>query len=157
MSQLPFISVIIPTYNSNMIFLEQAICSVLGQTYPHFELIIVDDHSNKETQKNLLALKQKYAFRLFVLEQNSGGPSKPLNRGLTESKGNYIALCAHDDYWLPDKLKKQVDFLGKYPQFKVCYGRALQQKKIKFPKKPSVLKAVLFLMRCYCKNFVFLA
>lgn len=140
MSEPASISVIIPTYNSNPIFLEEAIRSVLDQPYHNIEfmeLIIVDDGSCKKTQACLYALKEKYAFKLFILEQNSGGPSNALNKGLREAKGKYIALCAHDDYWLPNKIQKQMHFLINNPHIKVCYGNSLQQVGNKILKRPQ--------------------
>ena len=111
MKEPSLVSVIMPTYN-NSSFLEKAISSItVDQAYPRVELIVVDDFSTNEIREKLIDLQSKYPFKLILLKENSGSCSRPLNEGLKVAQGKYIALCAQDDYFLPEKLSSQVSFL----------------------------------------------
>ena len=112
------ISVIIPTYNSEK-FIERAVESVLNQTFQDFEIIIVDDFSKDNTVKIIQELQKKDSrIKLLVLEKNSGGPALPKNKGFEISKGEFIAYLDDDDKWIDkDKLKRQVEFLDKNPEY----------------------------------------
>lgn len=101
------VSVIIPTYN-RLQFISRAIKSVLGQTYTHLELIVVDDGS---TDGSLEELRLFNDPRLLVLTQENKGVSAARNLGLKASKGTYLALLDADDYWLPEKLQRQMEFM----------------------------------------------
>lgn len=98
----PVFSVIIPTYNRARI-IRRAIDSILLQTFHDFELIIVDDGSQDETEK---VVKSYGDERIIYLYKRNGGQNSALNRGLKEAKGKYIAFCDSDDKWLPEKLQK---------------------------------------------------
>ena len=108
----PKISVIIPTYNRAEV-LVRAIKSVLSQTLPDFELIVVDDGSTDGTKKAVGEfIKRDNRVRYFWMK-NSGGAAAPKNRGFLESSGKYIAYLDHDDQWLPTKLEKQIKLFEK--------------------------------------------
>lgn len=96
------ISVIIPNYNYAR-FLDQAINSVLNQTYPDIELIVVN---NGSTDDSLTVLK-KYENRITLIDQPNLGQSGARNSGLRAISGKYVAFLDADDYWEPDKLEKQ--------------------------------------------------
>ena len=100
----PLFSVIIPTYNSKA-FIKRTVESVLNQTYPHFELIIVDDGSQDATSGILKDLANKDGRIQIITTPNSGGPVVPTNIGVTVAKGKYIAFLDHDDEWRPNKLE----------------------------------------------------
>lgn len=102
----PLVSVIIPTYN-RATFIPDAIESVLGQTYKHLELIIVDDGSTDETQ----AVLSHYGDKVRVLRQQNAGPAIARNRGIAVARGDIIAFLDSDDQWLPSKLERQVESL----------------------------------------------
>jgi glycosyltransferase involved in cell wall biosynthesis len=102
----PLVSAIIPTYNRAAL-VTQAIDSVLQQTYPNVEVIVVDDGSTDETQ---LAL-QRYGPKIRIVSQNNAGPAVARNRGITASRGDLIAFLDSDDLWLPRKLERQVALL----------------------------------------------
>ncbi len=105
----PVVSVIISTYNRAQ-FLIKAIESVLNQTFQSFELIIVDDGSTDETEKIVKEFQKKdKRIKYILLEENSGGPSKPKNIGIDISSGKYLAFLDDDDEWFPEKLEKQLD------------------------------------------------
>lgn len=101
------ISVIIPTYNRAHI-VGEAIDSVLGQTYPNVELIVVDDGSTDKT----LDVLAGYGDRIKVVAQKNGGPAAARNRGLAEARGEFIAFQDSDDLWLPEKLERQLDLMN---------------------------------------------
>ncbi|MFH2013294.1 MAG: glycosyltransferase [Pseudomonadota bacterium] len=113
---MPKISVIIPTYNRAN-FIEEAIESVLSQSYKDFELIVVDDGSTDETGK----LVQRYGERIFYIYQNKKGVSHARNTGIKNSSGEYIAFLDSDDKWLPDKLATQMDFFTHNPDALICH------------------------------------
>ncbi|MEJ2154764.1 MAG: glycosyltransferase [Desulfobacteraceae bacterium] len=114
-NQRPTISVIIPTFN-RCGYLGQAIDSVLNQTYPADELIVVDDGSTDGTSDLLAA----YTDRLTVIRQINQGVSAARNAGIRQSHGTYIALLDSDDYWLPEKLKEQHAFFDSHPDAVIC-------------------------------------
>ncbi|MBU9722708.1 MULTISPECIES: glycosyltransferase family 2 protein [Bacillaceae] len=104
------VSVITPAFNSAR-FIEETIQSVQNQTYPHWEMIIVDDCSTDETVKII----QEYAtqdkrIKLIQLMENSG-PAVARNTAIRNSRGRYIAFLDSDDQWLPKKLEKQLQFM----------------------------------------------
>jgi len=105
----PKVSVIIPTYNRADL-LSRAIESVLNQTFKCFELIIVDDASTDNTKEVVEEIqKRDQRIRYIRLDKNSGAPAHPRNVGIQNAKGEYIAFLDHDDEWLPEKLKKQIE------------------------------------------------
>lgn len=118
----PLISVILPTYNGNPTWLKETIDSVLVQSYTNFELIIINDAStnNVETQIKetvLLDSRIHYLKNDINLERSA---SK--NRGICNSRWEYIAFIDDDDIWCdPDKLKKQVDFLEMNREYWLCW------------------------------------
>ena len=109
-------SVIIPVYNGTN-YLAEAVESVFAQTYPHIELIVVDDGSTDETW----SLIQSYGARLTGLKKLNGGVASALNLGIQNAAGKYIAWLSHDDIFLPDKIERQVAYLQSCPQFQGCY------------------------------------
>lgn len=117
----PLVSIIMPSYNHEK-FISQAVHSIMNQTYRKFELIVLDDGSSDSSRDILSVLNKQYPFTLVF--QDNMGLSRTLNKGIKEySKGEYVSLCASDDYWMPDKLEKQVAFMGKHPDIPMCYGK----------------------------------
>jgi glycosyltransferase involved in cell wall biosynthesis len=104
------VSVILPTYNRAQLVCE-AIESVLSQTYPYFEIIVVDDGSTDYTSEVL----EKYKDKIIYIYQENKGPGDARNRGITEAKGNYIAFLDSDDIWFDHKLELQVAIMEKIP------------------------------------------
>ena len=109
-STKPLVSVIIPTFNRGWI-LKEAIDSVLDQEFDDYELIIVDDGSTDDTREIL----DSYGEDIIVLRQSNKGVSAARNRGITEATGQLIAFLDSDDFWLPEKLSRQVDFFNTNP------------------------------------------
>ncbi|HTM10321.1 MAG TPA: glycosyltransferase [Verrucomicrobiae bacterium] len=103
----PLVSVIIPTYNRRAM-LSDAIDSVIRQTYGDWELIVVDDGSTDGTADDVRA-RMHASVRLIA--QRRRGVAAARNLGVRSSHGNYIAFLDSDDFWLPRKLERQIDFM----------------------------------------------
>jgi glycosyltransferase involved in cell wall biosynthesis len=110
------VSVVIPTYNYGQ-FVGEAIESVLSQTYRPLELIVVDDGSTDDTQEVLA----RFEGRIHSLSQENQGLSAARNAGIRLAKGEYLAFLDADDYWMPDKLARQVPVLECSPDVGVIY------------------------------------
>jgi glycosyltransferase involved in cell wall biosynthesis len=100
------ISVIMPSFNAEK-YLQQAVDSVIHQTYPCVELIVVDDGST-DTSRDIL---ERYGNRIRLKGQQNKGPYPARNLGLRESKGKFVAFLDADDYWHPEFLEKLHDAL----------------------------------------------
>jgi len=115
-SRPPRVSVIIPTRNSAE-FLQDALDSILGQTFPHYEILIVDDQSSDRT---LEILERAGDPRIRVISGPGKGLAAALNLGVREAVGEYIARMDADDIADPTRLGKQVAFLDENPEIGVC-------------------------------------
>lgn len=104
------VSVVIPAFNAEAT-IERAIESVLHQTLPPDEIIVVDDGSTDRTAKKV----QKYGTAVRYLYEENAGPATARNRGIQEARGQWIAFLDADDEWLPDKLRKQTESLSRCP------------------------------------------
>lgn len=105
MKDEPLVSVVIATYNMGQ-YLPDAVESVLNQHWKNLEVIVVDDGSEDNTAERISRFNDDARFR-YVRTANQGQP-KAKNRGLAESKGEFIGFCDADDLWHPDKLKLQM-------------------------------------------------
>lgn len=103
------VSIIMPSYNTGK-FIKESIESVLAQTYQNWELIIVDDCSNDNTDEIVSAFNYDPRIRFFKNSQNSGAAISR-NRALREARGKWIAFLDSDDIWYPEKLEKQIMFM----------------------------------------------
>jgi len=105
------VSIITPTFNSAA-FISDTIRSVQNQTYPDWEMLLVDDCSTDETVAIVTAFAaQDNRIRLYQLECNSGA-GVARNQALERASGRYIAFLDADDLWKPEKLEKQLAFLA---------------------------------------------
>ena len=115
----PLVSIIIPTYNVEK-YIEQAIDSILNQTYSNLEILVIDDCS---TDNTVQMVKSKYSknqkIRLYEKSQNLG-PANSRNIGIKQAKGKYIALLDGDDYYIQDKIEKQVRVLERNQDLALC-------------------------------------
>lgn len=116
------VSVIMPSYNHST-YIERAIDSVLAQTHPAVQLVVIDDGSQDGSVELLQELQARHGFTLIC--QENAGVCKTLNRGVREgATGDYIALLASDDFWHPDKLRLQLEALAADPAAEFCFSQA---------------------------------
>ncbi|EMG0007840.1 glycosyltransferase, partial [Acinetobacter baumannii] len=104
------VSVVLPAYNAEL-YLKEAIDSVLSQTFTDFELIILNDGSIDRTEEIILSYNDSRI--VYVKNEKNLGLIGTLNKGINLAKGKYIARMDADDICLPERFKKQVDFLEK--------------------------------------------
>ena len=118
------VSVVLPTYNRAKT-VEKAIESVLAQTYPHFELLVVDDGSTDGTEEIVRHILDD-RIRYFKLEEN-GGQAKARNYGIEKAQYDYIAFQDSDDIWYREKLEAQMQRLtGASPQVGFVYHKIMR-------------------------------
>lgn len=115
----PKVSVIIPTRN-RLPLLRHAIGSVLCQTEPDFELIVVDDGSSDGTYPYLQALANEDERIRPIFKQQPGGGAVARNTGIAASRGRWIAFLDDDDEWLCHKLALQLSALAETPGAVAC-------------------------------------
>ena len=112
------VSIIMTTHNCEKI-VKPTIQSIINQSYPNWELIIVDDFSSDNTVqicKKLLEGKINQPFQILRNEENKN-VSFSRNRGIKQSQGRYLAFIDHDDIWLNQKIEKQISFHQKNKVF----------------------------------------
>jgi glycosyltransferase involved in cell wall biosynthesis len=113
------VSIITPLYNGER-FVAQTIESVLAQTYPHWEMLIINDGSTDGGP----AIAEQYAAqdkRIRLFSQPNGGSAAARNNGIRRAEGRYIALLDADDLWEPDFLEQQLALL-KEKNCQLVYG-----------------------------------
>jgi glycosyltransferase involved in cell wall biosynthesis len=121
---IPKISVVIPFLNMGR-FLPAAAESVEAQTFPDWEMIIVDDGSRLEELAVARTVAETHPDRIRVLPSTGKptGASAARNRGIRAARGEYLALLDSDDVWLPAKLSHQLDKLGEFPEAAMTFAR----------------------------------
>jgi len=114
------ISVIIPTFNRAHT-LKRCLDSVLNQTYPPTEIIVVDDGSTDNTEE----LLKDYEGKIIVHKIENSGVSAARNYAIERCSGDWLALLDSDDEWLPNRLQEQVDYLKIFPNIKLVHGEEI--------------------------------
>ena len=112
---MPLVSVIIPAYNSGP-YLDEAVRSVIAQTFTDWECIVVDDGSTED-----LSRVEKMDSRVRLIRQPNRGVSAARNNGILATSSEYVAFLDHDDLWFPGKLEKQAAILAADPAVGLCY------------------------------------
>ena len=120
-SQLPRVSIIIPTYNMRQ-WITEALDSALAQTYPHCEIIVVDDGSTDGTGD---FIHEKYGDQIRYVYQENKGRGGARNTGLRMANGRYIQFLDADDFLASHKIQIHVEFLEQNPRYAAAYGRPL--------------------------------
>lgn len=108
------VSIIVPVYNARK-FIRETMDSVMAQTYPSWELLLIEDVSTDGTAaviEEYVREKEEQRIRLIRQPENRGA-ARARNRGLEEAKGRYIAYLDADDLWEPEKLQHQLLFMEK--------------------------------------------
>lgn len=114
----PLVSVIIPAYNAEK-YLADSIGSVVGQSYPNVECIVVDDGSTDGTAD----VARRYGDRICYLRQANLERSAARNNGLAKAQGAYVSFLDADDLLAPQKIAEQVEFLAQHQEYEVAYSR----------------------------------
>ena len=120
------VSVITPFYNAER-FLEDSILSVLGQSFDHWELLLVDDGSTDGGTEIAREYAARHPGRIRYVEHpahRNMGACASRNVGIRHSQGEFVALLDADDVWLPNKLQDQVALLEANPTAGLVYGRS---------------------------------
>lgn len=103
------VSIIMPVYNDT-VYVKEAIMSILGQTYPKWELLLVDDGSTMDIYAAIKDLLSEERIRFIRLPENRT-VAGARNAGIAAARGRYLAFLDSDDWWMPEKLEKQVRFM----------------------------------------------
>jgi glycosyltransferase involved in cell wall biosynthesis len=101
----PLVSIILSYYNETR-FIAEAVESAKSQTYKNIEVIVVDDGSTEQAHQHLLAIAG-----VKVIRQANGGVSSARNRGISESRGDYIVFLDHDDRLMPNAVSSHLEAL----------------------------------------------
>lgn len=154
---MPKVSVLIPVYNTAP-YLEDAIGSILSQTFRDFELIAVDDGSTDGSRAILEALAMRdRRVRLLPLSRN-GGIVGALNAGLELCAGEYVARMDGDDLAHPERLRLQLEFLDAHPDHVACgsdlWMFGARRWYVRYPRIDHECKSLLALFPCLPHNAV---
>jgi glycosyltransferase involved in cell wall biosynthesis len=125
MKSKPVVTVITNFLNAER-FIEEAITSVLEQTYGEWELLLIDDGSTDGSTAIALRYAHRNANKVHYLKhaaRQNCGASASRNLGITNARGEYIAFLDADDVWLPEKLEQQVAILDSHPEAVMLYGQ----------------------------------
>jgi len=113
---MPKVSVVVPVFNQEK-YIGECVDSILGQTYPDIEAIVVDDGSTDNTSSIL----RSYGEKIVYIRQENKGASAALNTGLRAARGEYIGWLSSDDIYLPNKIDEQMKFFGKHKDVSATY------------------------------------
>jgi len=118
MSEYPFFSVVIPTYNRAP-FLEATLGTVLSQTYPHYEIIVVDNASTDNTVELLQPYVQDGRIK-FIRHERNFERARSRNTGMSAARGDFVTLLDSDDFMYPSNLADAAEFAKTHPELK-CF------------------------------------
>lgn len=114
---MPKVTVLMPVYNASP-YIDSAISSILNQTFDDFEFLIFNDGSTDNSEDKINSYNDK-RIQFFDSKTNVGHVHH-LNHGIEIAKGEYIARMDADDISLPNRIKKQVDFMDNHPEVGIC-------------------------------------
>lgn len=117
MSSSPLVSVVVPCFN-HAAYIEASICSILDQDYDAIELIVVNDGSTDGSLAVITRLQRQHGF--CVIDQQNQGLTRAVNAGFLRATGEFFMSFDADDIMLPDRLRKQVDYLARHPSVGCC-------------------------------------
>lgn len=153
----PLVSVVMPAYNSAG-YIEPAIRSILDQTYPFIELIVVDDASTDETTSIIQRLSDDKRIIVATNETNLGIVHSR-NKGISMAQGAFIAIMDSDDISLPDRLERQVSYMQKHPElgaigsfYHVIDGDSAHITSVTVPYQPKDTATFLLFNVCFCHS-----
>lgn len=120
------VSCVIITHN-RIDYLKRAVNSVINQSYKNIEIIVVDDASDDGTEKYGRDLKNIGVNYIRINKEDSKGGNYARNIGIQYSTGDYVAFLDDDDYWLLDKIERQVKYAEIHPNVGMIYGGLLYE------------------------------
>jgi len=126
-SAAPLVSAVIPIFNGER-FLREAVESVEAQSWPRWELMLIDDGSTDNSAAIARAYAAKHPDRVKYLQHarhRNRGQSASRNLGVAHAAGDWIAFLDQDDVWFPDKLEEQIRLTRAYPSAELVYGPVL--------------------------------
>ena len=110
-SSSPLVSIVLCTYNGEQ-FLQDQLASLIGQTYPNLEIIVVDDCSTDGTKELLISYASQHdSVKLYFNEHNLGY-NKNFEKAISFAKGEYFSICDQDDIWFPEKIQRLMTVIG---------------------------------------------
>jgi hypothetical protein len=112
----PQITVLMAVYDAPLEMLEQALDSILHQTFADFEFLIIDDGSNDPKVRSRLDRRARYDARIRIAREPHRGLTASLNRGLQLARGSWIARQDADDWSEPARLERQMEYLLAHPE-----------------------------------------
>ncbi len=122
----PFVSVLMSVYNEDTIFINEAIESILNQSFKDFEFIIIGDNPTDDRINNIIkGFCEKDKRISFYINETNIGLTKSLNRGLKLCRGKYVVRMDADDIALPNRIKHQVAFMEKNTQVAASGGNVI--------------------------------
>jgi len=113
------VSVIVPVFNGEK-YIGETLRSVFSQDYANLEVIVVNDGSTDATLQEILPFRDHSNF--IYLEQPNRGVSAARNKGLMCATGEFVAFLDHDDLWLPQKIRLQVEYLTSHPEVALVHS-----------------------------------
>lgn len=116
----PLVSIVIPVYNGSN-YLKSAIDSALSQSYENCEVIVVNDGSDDDGATD--AVCRSYGNVIKYYQKENGGVASAINLGIKKMNGEYFSWLSHDDFFLPDKIERQMNVINESnKKDRVCFG-----------------------------------
>lgn len=136
MESSPFISIIVPMYNAEN-YIERCILSIMNQTYPNIEVLVIDDGSKDNSGRIVLSLVEKFKGKLKYFKKLNSGVSATRNYGLEKASGNYFAFVDSDDYIASNMYESMLQLLLQHNADLVICGqtRVVNGKELHYPDK----------------------
>lgn len=117
----PLVSILVPVFNGEQ-YLREALDSILAQTYPNIEILVMDDASTDSTPNILTSYGNKISY---YRQPNNQGIYENVNNGIKMLKGDYIAIYHADDIYMPTIVEREVDFFKRYPATGAVFCEAI--------------------------------
>jgi len=151
-ASMPLVSVVVPVYNVEQ-YLEEALTSVITQSYPHLDIIVVDDES---PDQSIELIQQRFDDpRIRIIRQKNRGLAGARNTGIRRARGEFIAFLDSDDFWQSDKIERHIQVMQANPNYGVSFCSSLfvdEQSKslgrLQAPKKKEAYQA----SDIFCRN-----
>lgn len=118
--RIPLISIVMPIYNSNKIYLRKSISSCLNQTYQNIELIIVEDGSEKDSEELITGFRDNRIK--YVKKPKNEKLPRALNTGFSVSKGQYLTWTSDDNIFAENAIEIMYNFLYRNPEYDFVYS-----------------------------------